>query len=135
MNSSGTVTNKGGSWRVRANTRQRPPNTLTGDENGASTLTKLTEPGTPHSICRIKSGKVGRFLVAFHASDPIPHTLPLLAQTQGMNRSEQAHGILEEHVRQLFDTGNELFDNSNEPYARLERFHGLVHGEPRELLA
>ena len=26
-------------------------------------------------------------------------------------------------------------DNSNEPYVRLERFHGLVHGEPGELLA
>ena len=38
-------------------------------------------------------------------------------------------------MRKLFDTGNELFDNSNEPYVRLERFHGLVHGEPRELLA
>jgi len=38
-------------------------------------------------------------------------------------------------VLQLSDTGNELCDNSNEPYVRLERFHGLVHGEPRELLA
>jgi hypothetical protein len=47
-----------------------------------------------------------------------------------MNRSEQAHGIPEDHVRQLFDTGNELFDNSNEPYVRLERFRSLVHGGP-----
>ena len=52
-----------------------------------------------------------------------------------MNRSEQAHGILEEHVRQLHDSGNELYDNSNESYVRLERFHGLVRGELRELLA
>jgi hypothetical protein len=52
-----------------------------------------------------------------------------------MNRSEQAYGILEGHVLQLFDTGNELFDNSTEPYVRLERFHDLVHGEPREPLA
>ena len=52
-----------------------------------------------------------------------------------MNRSEQAHGILEEHVRQLSDSRNELSDSSNEPYIRLERFHDLVHGEPRELLA
>jgi hypothetical protein len=66
---------------------------------------------------------------------PTLHALALLAQTHGMNRSEQAHGSLEEHMRQLFDTRNELFDNSNEPYVRFERFHGLVHGEPRELLA
>ena len=58
-----------------------------------------------------------------------------LTQTRGTNRSEQAHGILEGHVLQLFDTRNELFDNSNEPYVRLERFHDLLHGEPRELLA
>jgi len=61
---------------------------------------------------------------------PTLHALPLLAQTQGMNRSEQAHGILEGHVLQLFDTGNELFDNSTEPYVRLEWFRGLVHGGP-----
>jgi hypothetical protein len=52
-----------------------------------------------------------------------------------MNHYEQAHGILERHVLQLSDTRNELCDNSNEPYVRLERFHGLVHGEPGELLA
>jgi hypothetical protein len=38
-------------------------------------------------------------------------------------------------VLQLSDTRNELCDNSNEPYVRLERFHDLVRGEPRELLA
>ena len=38
-------------------------------------------------------------------------------------------------MRQLSDTRNELCDNSNEPYVRLERFHGLAHGKPRELLA
>jgi len=58
-----------------------------------------------------------------------------LTQTRGTNHSEQAHGILEGHVLQLSDTRNELCDNSNEPYVRLERFHDLVHGEPRELLA
>jgi hypothetical protein len=65
---------------------------------------------------------------------PTLHALPLLAQTHDMNHSEQANGILD-YVRQLSDTRNELSDNSNEPYVRLERFHGLVHGEPRELLA
>ena len=33
--------------------------------------------GAPSSICRIKSGKLGRSLVAFHRSDPTLHTLPL----------------------------------------------------------
>jgi hypothetical protein len=60
--------------------------------------------GTPSSICRIKSGESGRSLVAFHASDPTLHTLPLLAQTQGMNHYEQAHGILAEHVRQYVES-------------------------------
>jgi len=46
----------------------------------------------------------------------ILHALPLLAQTHGMNRSEKAHGILEEHVRQLSDSRNGLSDNSNESY-------------------
>jgi len=38
-------------------------------------------------------------------------------------------------VRQLSDSGNELFDNSNEPYVRLEWSHDLAQGELRELLA
>jgi hypothetical protein len=60
--------------------------------------------GTPTSICRIKSGESGRSLVAFHASDPVLYTLPLVAQAQDMNHYEQAHRILAEHVRQYVES-------------------------------
>jgi hypothetical protein len=44
-----------------------------------------------------------------------------------MSFSEYAGSILEEHMRQLYDSRNELFDNSNESYVRLERLRDLVN--------
>jgi len=66
---------------------------------------------------------------------PTLHALSLPDPDSRYKSLRTGSRILEEHVRQLSDTRNELSDNSNEPYVRLERFHGLVHGEPRELRA
>ena len=38
-------------------------------------------------------------------------------------------------MRQLYNSRNGLYNNSNEPCVRLERSHDLAQGEPRELLA
>ena len=72
--------------------------------SGMSLTSAPPPPGGLRSICRIKSGESGRSLVAFHASSPTLHTLPLMAHTQGMSHYEQAHGILAEHVCQYAES-------------------------------
>jgi len=89
--------------------------------------TYLPRGGTPSSTCRIKSGKLGHSLVNFHASDPTLHALPLPDTGSRHESLRIGSRVLEEHVRQLSDTRNELSDNSGESFVRLERLRDLLN--------